>query len=130
MSRGGSFAISTSRPRCLPPSGPGARVYDRPLPRNGSTAPGERHATMLICVVPEGESESRKGNVYPQGWAKAGITNVKLTSTLLDEFLKSDTLPAARRVLTDNSLTPISAASGAVGIFEANPNRTAVVIRL
>ena len=60
-----------------------------------------------------------------EGWAKAGITNVELTAALVDEFLKADTLPAARRVLTDNGLTPVSAASGAPGIFEPNPNRAA-----
>ena len=62
-----------------------------------------------------------------EGWAKAGITNVELTAPLVDEFLKTDTLPAARRVLTDNGLTPVSAASGAAGIFEPNPNRAAAL---
>ena len=45
----------------------------------------------------------------------------------LDEFLKTETLAAARRVLTDNGLTPVSAASGAAGIFEPNPNRAAAL---
>ena len=36
-----------------------------------------------------------------EGWAKAGIKHVELTNNLLDEFLKSDSLPAAKRVLTD-----------------------------
>jgi 2-keto-myo-inositol isomerase len=62
-----------------------------------------------------------------EGWAKAGITNVELTAPLLDEFLKTDTLAAARRVLTDHGLTPVSAASGAPGIFEPNPNRAAAL---
>jgi 2-keto-myo-inositol isomerase len=62
-----------------------------------------------------------------EGWAKAGIRNVELTAPLLDEFLKTDTLAAARRVLTDNGLTPVSAASGAPGIFEPNPNRAAAL---
>ena len=62
-----------------------------------------------------------------EGWAKAGITNVELTAPLLDEFLKTETLAAAKRVLTDNGLTPVSAASGAAGIFEPNPNRAAAL---
>lgn len=58
-----------------------------------------------------------------EGWAKAGIKNVELTSNLVDDFLKTDTLAAAKRVLTDNGLTPVSAACGAGGIFEPNPKR-------
>ena len=49
-----------------------------------------------------------------EGWARAGIKNVELTNTLLDAFLKTDTLAAARRVLTDLGLTPVCAASGVV----------------
>lgn len=58
-----------------------------------------------------------------EGWAKAGIRHVELTSNLLDDFLKTDTLAAAKRVLTDNGLTPVSAACGAGGIYEPNPKR-------
>lgn len=65
-----------------------------------------------------------------EGWARAGITHVELTASLLDEFLKTDTLAAARRVLTDNGLIPVSAASGANGIFEPNPNRPAALDNL
>ena len=62
-----------------------------------------------------------------EGWAKAGITNVELTAPLVDEFLKTETLAVARRVLTDNGLVPVSAASGAAGVFEPNPNRAAAL---
>ena len=37
-----------------------------------------------------------------EGWARAGIKHVEITNTLLDEFLKTDSLAAARRVLTDS----------------------------
>ena len=59
------------------------------------------------------------------GWARAGIKNVELTAQLLDEFLKTDSLAAARRVLTDLGLTPVSAACGVQGIWEPNPNHAA-----
>ena len=62
-----------------------------------------------------------------EGWAKAGIKNVELTNTLLDEFLKSDSLPAAKRVLTDLGLTPVSSACGVFGLWEPNPKRAAQV---
>ena len=47
-----------------------------------------------------------------EGWAKAGIKFVEITDVLLDEFLKSDTLAAAKRVFTDLGLTPVSSAAG------------------
>jgi sugar phosphate isomerase/epimerase len=62
-----------------------------------------------------------------EGWARAGIRYVEITAPLLDEFLKTDSLAAARRVLTDNGLTPVSAASGAAGVIEPNPNRAAAL---
>jgi 4-hydroxyphenylpyruvate dioxygenase len=60
-----------------------------------------------------------------EGWAKAGIKHVELTNTLLDEFLKTDALPAARRVLTDLGLTPVCCACGVFGLWEPNPKRAA-----
>lgn len=62
-----------------------------------------------------------------EGWSRAGIKNVELTNTLLDEFLKTDTLPAAKRVLTDLGLTPVSCACGVFGLWEPNPNRAAAL---
>jgi len=57
-----------------------------------------------------------------EGWAKAGIKHVELNQ-LVDAFIKTDSVAAAKRVLTDNGLTAVSAAAGAGGIFEPNPNR-------
>src|SRR5690349_914117 len=58
-----------------------------------------------------------------EGWARAGIKNVEITNTLLDDFLKTDSLPAARRVLTDLGLTPVHGATGVTGLWEPNPTR-------
>lgn len=60
-----------------------------------------------------------------EGWARAGIRHVEITAALLDEFLKTDSLPAARRVLTDLNLTPVSAACGVGGLWEPNPKHAA-----
>jgi 2-keto-myo-inositol isomerase len=60
-----------------------------------------------------------------EGWSRAGIKYVELTSGLLDEFLKTDSLAAAGRVLTDLGLTPVSAACGVGGLWEPNPNHAA-----
>jgi sugar phosphate isomerase/epimerase len=62
-----------------------------------------------------------------EGWARAGIKHVELTSNLLDDFLKTDSLDAARRVLTDNGLTPVSAACGVSGLWEPNPKHAAAL---
>lgn len=60
-----------------------------------------------------------------EGWSRAGIKNVEITNTLLDDFLKTDSLPAARRVLTDLGLTPVQGATGVTGLWEPNPGRAA-----
>ncbi len=60
-----------------------------------------------------------------EGWARAGIKNVELTVQLLDEFLKTDSLVAAKRVLTDLGLTPVSCACGVQGIWEPNSGHAA-----
>jgi sugar phosphate isomerase/epimerase len=62
-----------------------------------------------------------------EGWAKAGIKQVELTNTLLDGFLESDSLPAAKRVLTDLGLTPVCCACGVFGLWEPNPKRPALL---
>jgi len=61
-----------------------------------------------------------------EGWSRAGIKYVELTRTLLDEFLKTDSLAAARRVFTDLGLTPVQGATGVTGLLVVpNPNRAA-----
>ena len=62
-----------------------------------------------------------------EGWTRAGIKQVELTNTLLDEFLKTDSLAAARRVVTDLGLTPVSSACGVFGLWEPNPKRAAAL---
>jgi 2-keto-myo-inositol isomerase len=46
-----------------------------------------------------------------EGWAKAGIKYVEITDRVLDDFLKTDSLAAAKSVITDNGLTMVSGAS-------------------
>jgi len=57
-----------------------------------------------------------------EGWAKAGIRNVEPSAGLLDDYLKTDSLASAKRVLTDNDLTIVSGAIGVTGLWEPNPN--------
>jgi 4-hydroxyphenylpyruvate dioxygenase len=65
-----------------------------------------------------------------EGWARAGIQHVELTAPLVDEFLKTNSLAAARRVMTDLGLTPVCANSGAAGLWEPNPNHAAALENL
>src|SRR6202790_4964413 len=65
-----------------------------------------------------------------EGWARAGIKDVEITNTLLDEFLKTDNLTAARRVITDLGLNLVHAATGVTEIWEPNPNRAAALDNL
>jgi sugar phosphate isomerase/epimerase len=60
-----------------------------------------------------------------EGWSRAGIKYVELTNTLLDDFLKTEDLPAARRVLTDLGLTAVHGATGTTGLWEPNSTRNA-----
>lgn len=65
-----------------------------------------------------------------EGWSRAGIRYVELTAGSLDEFLKTDSLAAARRVLDDLGLTPVSANCGVGGLWEPNPNHAAALENL
>ena len=60
-----------------------------------------------------------------EGWARAGIRLVEISNGSLDDFLKTDDLPAARRVIDDLGLTVVQGAVGVTGLWEPNPNRAA-----
>lgn len=60
-----------------------------------------------------------------EGWARAGIRQVEITHTILDDFLTTDTLTAARSILTDLNLEAVQGATGVNGLFDPNPNHTA-----
>jgi 2-keto-myo-inositol isomerase len=62
-----------------------------------------------------------------EGWARAGITRVEITTGLLDEFLKTESLATAKRVMTDLGLTPVSAACGVQNLWQPNPNHAAAL---
>ena len=60
-----------------------------------------------------------------EGWARAGIRYVELSDRLLDRFLESESLAAARRILSDSGLTPVSAAAVLPDIWIPGPERAA-----
>ena len=60
-----------------------------------------------------------------EGWARAGIEYVELNDRLLDGFLENNSLAAARRVLIDLRLTPVSAAAALPDLWIPGPARAA-----
>ena len=58
-----------------------------------------------------------------EGWAKAGIKHVELTDRMLDDFLKTEDLPAAKRFIGDLGLTAVSSASVLPDFWIPGPNR-------
>ena len=85
-----------------------------------SAAPGR----MLLSIH---QNTSRAAGYVGslEGWAQAGIRYVELSDRLLDAFLENETLAAARRVLTDLGLTPVSAAAALPDIWIPGPARVA-----
>ncbi len=93
-------------------------------PRAAATAPGK-----MTLALHQNTSARAGFRASLEGWAKAGITQVEITNTLLDEFLKTDSLAAARRVFTDLGLTAVSGACGVTGLIDPNPTRAASLDR-
>jgi 2-keto-myo-inositol isomerase len=90
--------------------------------RVGAGAAGSGKMTLAMHQNTSAGAGYRKSL---EGWARAGIKNVEITNTLLDDFLKTDTLAAAGRVITDLGLTLVHAATGVTGLWEPNPTRAA-----
>jgi len=91
-------------------------------PRAGLAADGK----MTLCL----HTNTSSGSGYRgalEGWAKAGIKNVELNAALVDDFIKTDTLESARKLLTDNGLTAVHGAVGVNGLLEPNPNHAGAI---
>jgi 2-keto-myo-inositol isomerase len=84
-------------------------------------------ASRMTLAIHQNTSAAAGYRTSLEGWARAGVTNVEITAALLDEFLKTESPAAAKRVLTDNGLTPVSCACGVNGLWEPNPNHAAAL---
>ena len=92
-------------------------------PLAAAAARGVSAASGKMTLALHQNTSSRAGYQKSlEGWAKAGIKYVELTPGLLDEFLKTESLAAAKRVLTDNGLTAVSCTCGQ-GVWEPHPER-------
>jgi sugar phosphate isomerase/epimerase len=91
-------------------------------PRPGFAVSGK----MTLCM----HTSTSSGAGYRgalEGWARAGIKYVELNATLVDEFIKTNTLAGARKVLDDNGLTPVHGAVSVNGLLEPNPNHAEAI---
>jgi 2-keto-myo-inositol isomerase len=95
-------------------------VLQAPLALAAERAPAaSRKLTLSMHQFTSARAGYRKSL---EGWAKAGIREVEPSAGLLDDYLKTDTLGNAKRVLTDNGLKVVSGAIGVTGLWEPNPN--------
>lgn len=92
-----------------------------------SLEPPAEAATRMTLALHQNTSSRAGFRASLEGWAKAGIRQVEITANLLDQFLKTESLAAAKAVFTDHGLTPVSGAGGVVGLLEQASDRTAVV---
>src|SRR5450759_4473654 len=92
-----------------------------------SAATGEKKMTLALHQNTSLGAGYRKSL---EGWARAGINYVEISNVLLDEFLKTDDLAAARRVIGDLGLTPVQGAAAVTELWEPNPNRAAALENL
>jgi sugar phosphate isomerase/epimerase len=79
---------------------------------------------MTLCMH-QGTSRAAGYQKSLEGWAKAGIKNVELSDTLLDSFLKNDTLAAAGRLYKDLGLTAVSSQAVLPDMWIPGPARAA-----
>lgn len=87
-------------------------------------AKAAQNAKMTLCMH-QGTSRGAGYQKSLEGWAKAGIKNVELADSLLDGFLKTDTLAAAGRVVKDLGLTAVSSQAVLPDMWIPGPARAA-----
>src|SRR5262245_21025269 len=82
-------------------------------------------AGKMLLSIHQNTSRSAGYRKSLEGWAKAGIKYVELTDAMLDDFLKTDTLAAAKSVVADLGLTPVSSAAVLPDVWIPGPARAA-----
>jgi 2-keto-myo-inositol isomerase len=95
-------------------------------PRLAPRLAAARAGAMTLCM----HTNTSSGAGYRgalEGWARAGIKYVEINAALVDAFLKTDTIDGARRVLTDNGLTPVHGTVGQFGLIEPNEKHAAAI---
>jgi sugar phosphate isomerase/epimerase len=94
-----------------------------PIALSSASGPAAAAAGKMVLCMHTNTSVAAGYRGALEGWAKAGIKYVELNATLVDEFLKTDTLDGARKVLTDNGLTAVHGGVSVDGLLEPNSDR-------
>lgn len=77
----------------------------------GNVIAQERPSGKMVLCMHQTTSLGAGYRKSLEGWSKAGIKYVEITDVMLDGFLKTDSLDAAKNVVTDLGLKPVSAAA-------------------
>ena len=96
-------------------------------PLAGLAAPVTAASGKMTLCIHQNTSLAAGYRKSLEGWARAGIKNVEVTDRLLDDFLRTDSLAAARRVMTDLGLTPVSGAAVLQDFWLPNPGRAVLL---
>ena len=91
-----------------------APLADLAIP--ASAAPGK-----MVLSIHQTTSQRAGYRKILEGWAKAGIKYVEITDRVLDDFLKTDSMAAAKSVISDLGLTAVSGASVLQDFWNRNP---------
>ena len=83
-----------------------------------SASPGKR-----LLAMHQNTTRAAGFQASMEGWARAGIRYVELGAPQLNVFLESNTLAAARRLLADLDLIPVSAAMVLQDLWLPGPAR-------
>jgi 2-keto-myo-inositol isomerase len=91
----------------------------------GAVIPMEAAAGKMSLCMHQGTSRAAGYRKSLEGWAKAGIKNVELSDTMLEAFLKTDTLDAAGKVFKDLGMTAVSSQAVLPDVWIPGPARAA-----
>jgi len=96
-----------------------------PLAQMALQSTAEAASGKMVLSIHQTTSRAAGYKKGLEGWAKAGIKNVEITDTILDEFLKTESLATAKKVITDLGLTPVSSAAVLPDMWIPGPARAA-----
>jgi 2-keto-myo-inositol isomerase len=92
---------------------------------SSSVIPSVAASTKMTLCIHQNTSRMAGYRKSLEGWAKAGIKHVEITDNMLDDFLKTDTLDGAKKVISDNGLKLVSCAGVLPDMFLPRPTRAA-----
>jgi 4-hydroxyphenylpyruvate dioxygenase len=98
-----------------------------PLALSGARTSASAAERKMVLCMHSNTSAAAGYRKALEGWAKAGIKSVELNALFIDDFLKTDTIDGARKVLTDNGLTAIHGAVAVDGLLEPNADHAAAI---